>query len=104
MNASMATWAAIQSGSDWVHHLHGVPGEVDEHPLARRMHLAQRRLQPASPSTVEVAEPGIAKTVPGARPAAVFFPQERQCHVRPAQFAMHNRPIRHWPLLRRHVR
>ena len=35
-----------------VDHLHGVTGEVDEQPLARDMHLAQRRLQPPGPLAI----------------------------------------------------
>ena len=46
-----------------VDHLHGVTGEVDEQPLARDVDLAQRRLQPAGPLAVEIAEPGIAEAV-----------------------------------------
>jgi hypothetical protein len=34
-----------------------VTGEVDEDPLTRRMHLAQRRLQAADPFAVQVTEP-----------------------------------------------
>ena len=35
-------------------------------------------------------------------PAVVFFPEQRQRHVRLPQFAVHHRPIRHRPLFRRH--
>ena len=85
-----------------VDHLHGVTGEVDEQPLARDVHLAQRRLQPTDPLAIQIAEPGIAEPVGGRR--AVFLPQQRQCHVRPTHLAMHGRPIRNRPLIRRHVR
>ena len=37
-----------------VDHLHGVTGEVDEHPLARGVNLPQRRLQAANPFPVEL--------------------------------------------------
>ena len=46
-----------------VDHLHGVTGEVDEHPLARGVNLAQRRLQPADPFAIQIAEPGVAEPV-----------------------------------------
>jgi hypothetical protein len=55
-------------------HLHGVAGKVDEHPLAGRVHLAQRRLQPTDPFAVEIAEPELAEAVLGAGPGAVFLP------------------------------
>ena len=85
-----------------VGHLHGVTGEVDEHPLTRRVHLAERRLQPAGPLAVKVAEPGIAEAVLSARSVAIFFPQQRQRYIRPSQLAVHRCPIRHWPLFCRH--
>ena len=85
-----------------VDYLHGVTGEVDEHPLTRRVHLAQRRLQAANPLAVEVAEPGVPEPVLGSRPAAVFFPQQRQRHIPTPQLAVHHRPIRHRPLFGRH--
>jgi hypothetical protein len=47
---------------------------------------------------------GVAEAVLGARPAAVFLPQQRERHVRPTQFAMHHRPVRHRPMLARHIR
>ena len=87
-----------------VDHLHGVAGEVHEHPLAGGMHLAQRRLQPAGPFPVQIAEPGVAETVLAAGAVAVLLPQQRQRHVRPPQLAVHHRPVRHRPLLRRHRR
>ena len=85
-----------------VEHFHGLAREVDEHPLARHMDLTQRWLQPSYPRPVEIAEPGIAKPIRGTR--AVFFPQQRQRHVRPAQLTMNQGPVRHRPLIHRHVR
>jgi hypothetical protein len=35
----------------------GLAREIDEHPLACHMHLAQRRLQPSNPGPLEVTEP-----------------------------------------------
>jgi len=75
-----------------VNYFHGVAGEVDEDPFARRMHLAQRRLQPFGPFAVQVAEPGVAKSVLAASFASIFLPEQRQRHVRPPQLAMHHRP------------
>ena len=49
-----------------VDHLGGAAGEIDEQLLAGDMDLAHRRLQPAGPGPVEIAEPGIAEPV-GAR-------------------------------------
>jgi len=66
------------------------------------MHLAQRRLQPARPLAIQVAEPGIAKPV--RRSAPVLLPQQGQRHVGPAQLPVHPRPVRHRPPIRRHVR
>ena len=85
-----------------VDHLHGVAGEVDEHPLTGGVNLPQRRLQAANPFAIEVAEPGVAEPVLRTCPAAVFFPEQRQRYIRPSQFAVHHRPIRHRPLFRRH--
>ena len=68
------------------------------------MHLSQRRLQLAEPIAIEVTEPGIAEAVPRTCPGAVFLPEQRQCHVRPPQFAVDHRPIRHRAQRRGHVR
>src|SRR5262249_39928094 len=46
-----------------VDHLHGAAGEVDEYPFARRMYLAQRRLQPFDPLAVQIAQPRVAKAL-----------------------------------------
>ena len=85
-----------------VEHLHGVTGEVDEQLLPRDVHLAQRRLQPPDPLPIEIAEPGIAEAVRST--GAVFFPQQRQRHVRATQLAMDRGPVRHRPLVHRHIR
>jgi len=85
-----------------VHHLHGVTGEVDEHSLTCGVNLPQRRLQAANPFAIQVAEPRVTEPVLRTCPAAVFFPEQRQRDVRPPQFAVHHRPIRHRPLFRRH--
>ena len=85
-----------------VDHLHGVTGEVDEQPLARDVHLAQRRLQPPGPLAIQIAEPRVAEPV-GCR-RAVFLPQQRQRHVRPPQIAMHRGPVRDRALIGRHIR
>ena len=86
-----------------VDHLHGVTGEVDEHPLTGGVNLPQRRLQAADPFAIEVDR---TRSNPNPScspcPAAVFFPQQRQRHVRPPQFAVHHRPVRNRPLFRRH--
>ena len=76
-----------------VDHLHRVTGEVDEHPLARRVHLAQRRLQPTNPVAIEIAEPGVAEAVLG-----ILFVQElsgRQREVELAGGAVRVRAARH---------
>jgi hypothetical protein len=85
-----------------IDHLHGVTGEVDEQPLARDMHLAQRRLQPTSPLAIQIAEPPVKEPVGCRRP--VFLPQQRQGHVRPPQIAMHRGPVRDRALIRRNIR
>jgi hypothetical protein len=50
------------------------------------MGLAHRRLQPASPAPVQIAEPGIAEPV--GRTGPVLLPQQRQGHIGAAQLAM----------------
>ena len=62
------------------------------------MGLAHRRLQPARPTAVQIAEPGIAEPVGRAGP--VLLPQQRQGHIGPAQLAMHPGPIGHRALVR----
>src|SRR4051794_21112388 len=54
-------------------------GEVNKQLLAGDMGLAHRRLQPARPTRVETAEPGIAEPV--GCPASVLLPQRRQGHI-----------------------
>jgi hypothetical protein len=71
-----------------VNHLPGAAGEIDKHPLAGDMNLTHRRLQPAGPGPVQIAEPRIAEPVGSA--GAVLFPQQRQCHIGTAQLAMHH--------------
>jgi len=61
------------------------------------MDLAHRRLQPAGPCPVEIAEPRIAEAVGAA--GAVLLPQQRQRHVRTTQLAMHPAPIGHRTLI-----
>ena len=75
-----------------VDQLDGLPGIVDEQPLAGRMHLAHRRRQPALPPAAQLAEPRIAVAVGLARP--VLLPQQHQGDARPAQLAMQRRPVR----------
>src|SRR3984893_8600422 len=53
--------------------LAGAAGEVDKQLLAGDMGLAHRRLQPARPTLVKVAEPGIAEPV--GRAGSVLLPQ-----------------------------
>ena len=77
-------------------------GEVDEQPLARDVHLAQRGLQPPGPLAIQIAEPRVAEPV--GRRRAVFLPQQRQRHVRPPQIAMHGGPVRDRALIGRHIR
>ena len=84
-----------------VDHLHTVAGEVDEHPIARHVHLAQRRLQPADPLAIQIAEPGVAEPIQAARAAAILLPEQRQRHVRPTQLAVHHSPVRNRTLVRR---
>ena len=55
--------------------LAGAAGEIDEQLLAGDMRLAHRRLQPARPSPVQVAVPGIAEPVGRAGP--ILLPQQR---------------------------
>jgi hypothetical protein len=43
-----------------IDHLASSAGQVDEYFLAGEMGLAHRRLQPARPNAVQIAEPGIA--------------------------------------------
>ena len=45
---------------------------------------------------------GIAKPIRRSR--AIFLPQQRQRHVRPPKLTMNHGPIRHRPLIHRHVR
>src|SRR4029077_2135175 len=78
--------------------------KVDEHPLTGGVNLPQRRLQTANPFPVELTEPGEPKSVLSPCSAAVFFPQQRQRHVRSPQFAMHDRPVWNRTLLRRRGR
>src|SRR6266446_4916273 len=54
-------------------------GEVDKQLLAGDMGLAHRRLQPARPTLVKVAEPGIAEPV--GRAGSVLLPQQRQGYI-----------------------
>ena len=85
-----------------VNHLAGAAGEIDEHPLAGNVDLAHRRLQPAGPGPVEIAEPRIAEAVGAA--GAVLLPQQRQRHIGTAQLAMHPAPIGHRALIGRDAR
>jgi hypothetical protein len=66
------------------------------------MGLAHRRVQPAGPDAVQVAEPGIAEAI--GRAGAVLLPQQCQSHIGTAKLAMHQGPVRHWALIRRDVR
>jgi hypothetical protein len=75
-----------------IDHLHRLPGEVDEQPLPRRVHLPHRRRQPALPAPIEVAPTTIAVAVGLLAP--VFVPQQHQRDTRPAQFAVHRHPVR----------
>ena len=59
--------------------LTGAAGKVDKQLLAGDMALAHRRLQPACPDPVQIAEPGIAEAVGRAGP--VLLPQQRQRHI-----------------------
>jgi hypothetical protein len=43
---------------------------------------------------------GVAEPVLSTCPAAVFFPEQRQRHVRSPQLAVHHRPVRSWALFR----
>ena len=61
------------------------------------MGLAHRRLQPARPTLVKVAEPGIAEPVGRAGP--VLLPQQRQGYIGAAQLAMHPGPVGHRALI-----
>src|SRR5438874_5516809 len=78
--------------------LAGTAGEVDKQLLAGDMGLAHRRLQPARPTPVKVAEPGISEPV--GRPGPVLLPQQRQGHIGAAQLAMHPGPVGHRALIR----
>ena len=64
------------------------------------MNLPQRRLQSPDPFAVELTEPGEAEPVLSAHSLAVFLPEQRQCHVRPPQFAVHDGPVGNRSLLR----
>ena len=75
-----------------VDHLHGAARIIDEQLLAGDMDLPQRRLQPANPVLVEVAEPGIAEPVRLAR--LVLLPEQGERDVGPAQLAVHLGPVR----------
>jgi hypothetical protein len=78
--------------------LAGAAGEVDKQLLAGDMGLAHRRLQPARPTSVKIAKPGIAEPVGRAGP--VLLPQQRQGNIGTAQFAMHPGPVGHRALIR----
>jgi hypothetical protein len=78
--------------------LAGAAGEVDKQLLAGDMGLAHRRLQPARPSPVEIAEPGIAEPVGRAGP--VLLPQQCQGHIGAAQLSMHPGPVGRRALVR----
>jgi hypothetical protein len=77
--------------------LAGAAGEVDKQLLAGEMGLAHCRLQPARPTPVKVAEPGIAEPV--GRTSPVLLPQQRQGHIGAAQLAMHPGPVGHRALI-----
>ena len=62
------------------------------------MGLAHRRLQPARPTPVKVAKPGIPEPVGCA--GAVLLPKQRQGHIGAAQLAMHPGPVGHRALIR----
>lgn len=81
-----------------VHHAHRAAGEVDEHSLARPVHLPQRRFQPPRPAAIQVAEPGVAE--PLRRGGPILLPYQRQGHVGTAQLPMDPGPVRQWPLVR----
>jgi hypothetical protein len=89
---------ARKSGCPLTH----VTSEVDEQPLARGVHLAQRWLQPTSPLAIQIAEPGVAKAI--GRRRAVFRPQQRKRHVRPPEFPVNRGPVRHRALVAPHIR
>jgi hypothetical protein len=78
--------------------LAGAAGEIDEQLLAGDMRLAHRRLQPARPSPVQVAVPGIAEPVGRAGP--ILLPQQRQAHIGTTQLAMHPGPVGQRALIR----
>ena len=56
------------------------------------------------PDLPSEAEPGIPEPVRAAGAVAILFPEQRQRHVRPPQFAVHRRPVGQRPLFRRHHR
>jgi hypothetical protein len=78
--------------------LAGAAGEVDKQLLAGDMGLAHGRLQPARPTPVKIAKPGIPEPV--GRTGPVLLPQQRQGHIGAAQFAMHPGPVGHRALIR----
>lgn len=43
---------------------------------------------------------GVAEPALCSQAGAIFLPEQRQRHVRPAQLAVHHRPVRHGPPLR----
>ena len=82
---------AAYHAAEPVNHLHRVAGIVDEQLLAGEMHLAQGRLEAASPFLVTLAEPRTAEAVGAC--VAILLPQQHQRDVRAPQLAMHERSI-----------
>jgi len=63
-----------------VHHLHRLPGVVDEQPFTGSVHLPHGRRQPGLPAAVQLAPAAVPAGVAG----AVFFPEQQQRHARAA--------------------